>query len=62
VPYKRGLIAAAIRAEMRRGGQIYFVHNRVETLHTIAARVQELVPSRAWRWRTARWATPSSKR
>ncbi len=44
VPYKRGLIAAAIRNEMRRGGQAYFVHNRVETVHTIAARIQEFVP------------------
>ena len=44
VPYKRGLIAAAIRNEMRRGGQVYFVHNRVETVHAIAARIQEFVP------------------
>ena len=44
VPYKRGLIAAAIRSELRRGGQVFFVHNRVETLPTLAARLAELVP------------------
>jgi transcription-repair coupling factor (superfamily II helicase) len=44
VPYKRGLIAAALRNELRRGGQAYFVHNRVETVHAVAARLQELVP------------------
>jgi transcription-repair coupling factor (superfamily II helicase) len=44
VPYKRGIIAAAIRNEMRRGGQVFFVHNRVETLPMFAARIVELVP------------------
>jgi transcription-repair coupling factor (superfamily II helicase) len=44
IPYKRGIIAAAIRNEMRRDGQIYFVHNRVETVYAIAAKIQELVP------------------
>jgi len=34
---------AALR-ELRRGGQIYFVHNEVRTIEKIAAEVRELVP------------------
>ncbi|MGO3679300.1 MAG: helicase-related protein, partial [Microbacteriaceae bacterium] len=37
-------IAAAIRREMLREGQIFFVHNRVSSIGRIAARLQELVP------------------
>jgi len=44
VPYNRGTVAAAIRGELRRGGQIYFVHNRIQSIHRIAAKIQELVP------------------
>ena len=38
------LIKTAIEHELERGGQAYVVHNRVETIYEIAARVQELVP------------------
>ncbi len=38
------LIRTAIEHELERGGQAYFVHNRVETIYEIAARVQELAP------------------
>jgi transcription-repair coupling factor (superfamily II helicase) len=31
--------------ELERGGQVYFVHNRVESIFEIASRIQELVPS-----------------
>lgn len=39
------LVRSAVEVEMERGGQIYFVHNRVESIYDIAARIQELVPS-----------------
>jgi transcription-repair coupling factor (superfamily II helicase) len=39
------LIRSAIEVEMERGGQVYFVHNRVETIYEIAAKIQELVPA-----------------
>ncbi|MGB7135978.1 MAG: transcription-repair coupling factor, partial [Acidobacteriaceae bacterium] len=39
------LIRSAIEVELERGGQVYFVHNRVETIYEIAAKIQELVPS-----------------
>ncbi|HEY1578726.1 MAG TPA: transcription-repair coupling factor [Terracidiphilus sp.] len=38
------LIRSAIEVELERGGQIYFVHNRVETIYEIASRIQEIVP------------------
>src|ERR1700723_1203662 len=38
------LIRSALELELERGGQIYFVHNRVETIYEIAAKIQELVP------------------
>ena len=39
------LIRSAVEVELERGGQAYFVHNRVESIYEIAARIQELVPS-----------------
>jgi transcription-repair coupling factor (superfamily II helicase) len=38
------LIRTAIEMELERGGQIYFVHNRVETIYDIASKIRELVP------------------
>ena len=38
------LIKTAIEHELERGGQAYFVHNRVESIDEIAAKVQELAP------------------
>jgi transcription-repair coupling factor (superfamily II helicase) len=39
------LIRSAIEVELERGGQIYFVHNRVETIYELASKLQELVPT-----------------
>ena len=39
------LIKEAITRELQRGGQVYFVHNRVRTIEKAADRVRELVPS-----------------
>ncbi|MDR0843109.1 MAG: transcription-repair coupling factor [Acidobacteriota bacterium] len=39
------VIRSAIEMELARGGQVYYLHNRVETIHSVAARVQQLVPS-----------------
>ncbi|TAH36891.1 MAG: transcription-repair coupling factor [Planctomycetota bacterium] len=38
------LIREAVRAELARGGQVFFVHNRVRGLDKVAARLQRLVP------------------
>jgi len=39
------LVRSAIEVELERGGQVYFVHNRVESIYEIAARIQELAPA-----------------
>jgi transcription-repair coupling factor (superfamily II helicase) len=39
------IIRSAIELELERGGQVYFVHNRVESIYEIAARIQELIPA-----------------
>jgi transcription-repair coupling factor (superfamily II helicase) len=38
------LIQSAIEQELERGGQVYFVHNRVDTIWEIAAKIQVLAP------------------
>src|SRR6185503_3307681 len=43
-PWDDGLIEEGISRELDRGGQVFFVHNRIETIDSIAARVQKLVP------------------
>jgi transcription-repair coupling factor (superfamily II helicase) len=43
--YDEKIVRSAIEVELERGGQVYFVHNRVESIFEIAARIQELVPS-----------------
>jgi transcription-repair coupling factor (superfamily II helicase) len=39
------LIQSAIEQELDRGGQVYFVHNRIETIWEIAAKIQAMVPN-----------------
>jgi transcription-repair coupling factor (superfamily II helicase) len=43
-PWDDALLEEAIARELDRGGQVYFVHNRIETIDTIASRVQLLAP------------------
>ena len=38
------VISRAIRTELERGGQVYIVHNRVETIHSVAELIGRLVP------------------
>src|SRR6201991_169003 len=38
------LLRSAIEKELERGGQVYFVHNRVESIYDLAAKIRELVP------------------
>jgi transcription-repair coupling factor (superfamily II helicase) len=39
------LIRSAVELELERSGQVYFVHNRVESIFDMAMRIQELVPT-----------------
>ena len=43
-PYDEKQIGAAIRRELLRDGQTFFVHNRVSSINRVAARLSELVP------------------
>ncbi|HEX6196375.1 MAG TPA: transcription-repair coupling factor, partial [Jiangellaceae bacterium] len=42
--YDEKVITAAIRRELMRDGQVFFVHNRVSTIEKVAAHLRELVP------------------
>jgi transcription-repair coupling factor (superfamily II helicase) len=44
VKFDSDVIARAIRTEIERGGQVYFVHNRVESIYSVASLVSRLVP------------------
>ncbi len=43
--FEPGLVKAAIEQELARGGQVYFLHNRVDSIWARAALIQELVPA-----------------
>jgi transcription-repair coupling factor (superfamily II helicase) len=43
-PFNAKLVASAIRQELNRGGQAYYVHNRIEDIDKIAHLVETLVP------------------
>src|SRR5258705_3472043 len=42
--FSRGVIKEALEREMERGGQVFFVHNRIQSLPSMVKLVQELVP------------------
>jgi transcription-repair coupling factor (superfamily II helicase) len=44
VKFDQHVIATAVRTELARGGQVFFVHNRVESIFSIGDLVQRLVP------------------
>ncbi len=43
-PYEEKQVAAAVRRELMREGQVFFLHNRVESIERTAKRLRELVP------------------
>jgi len=44
VPSSDSVVQRAIMAELDRGGQVYFVHNRIETIYAVAKALEQLVP------------------
>jgi len=42
--YEEKIVVEAIRHEIRRGGQVFYLHNRVMTIEAVAARLRELLP------------------
>ncbi len=47
--YDEEMIRAAIMKELDRGGQIYFVHNRVQTIQRMVERLRKIVPEASFR-------------
>jgi transcription-repair coupling factor (superfamily II helicase) len=43
-PYDPDVIGEAIQRELARGGQVFFVHNRVESIHAVGRRLKQIVP------------------
>jgi len=43
-PFQEELIRKAVETELQRDGQVYFIHNRVESIYSLAALVAKLVP------------------
>src|SRR5213594_4788305 len=43
-PFQEELVQTAIETELARDGQVFFIHNRVESIYSLGAMVQELVP------------------
>ncbi|HEV2845639.1 MAG TPA: transcription-repair coupling factor, partial [Thermoanaerobaculia bacterium] len=44
LPYSDNLVKEAIEAELERGGQVYYVYNRVESIEDRLAKLREIVP------------------
>ena len=44
IEYNVGTVVQAIVRELRRGGQVYYIHNRVESILSCADRLQQLLP------------------
>ncbi len=42
--YDEKIVIDAVRHEIRRGGQVFYLHNRVQTIELVAARLRELLP------------------
>ena len=42
--YDRTILHEAIKKELRRGGQVFYLHNKVEDIMTVAAHIKEAVP------------------
>ncbi len=43
--YDEKIVAEAIRAEIRRGGQVFYLHNRVATIKAVADRLRAMLPN-----------------
>ena len=45
VQFSEGVIKSAIELEMARNGQVFFIHNRVESIESIAAHIKDICPN-----------------
>lgn len=47
IEHDAGLISQAIAKELRRGGQVYYLHNRIDDIDDCAAEIQKMFPDAA---------------
>lgn len=45
IEHDMGILCEAMEKELRRGGQVYYLHNRVESIDSTAAKIKEMMPS-----------------
>ncbi len=45
VQFSEGVIKSSIDLELSRNGQVFFIHNRVQSIEAIAAHIQKIVPN-----------------
>ncbi len=43
-PYDNALVRRAVLRELERGGQVFYVHNRVQTIEAVRRRLEQVVP------------------
>ena len=43
--YSEDVVKEAILREMERGGQVFYLHNRVRSIHQAAADIREMIPA-----------------
>lgn len=43
-PFEEGIVVEAIQRELSRGGQVFFVHNRIRSIYAVARMIRRLVP------------------
>lgn len=44
IPFSPKLVASAIKTELSRGGQVYYIHNRIEDIEKIGRMIEKFVP------------------
>ena len=44
IEHQHGILIQAIQKELRRGGQVYYIHNRIETLQACAYKISQSIP------------------
>ena len=50
LPYDEVVIKDAIDHELSRGGQVYFINDKVKNIEFVADMIRKLVPVQAWAW------------
>lgn len=44
IEHDEGVLREAMERELRRGGQVYYLHNRIDTIHKTAERISQILP------------------